>query len=124
MIVFTLGYWLDIFIGDPKSWYHPVQALGKVINFLERKLLKVGDRKSVKKMKGFILLLLMIVLAFIVPLLIIKLAFQIHPILAVLIEAWMLFQAFATRQLDRETKRSIGLFKQTTCKRQGSTCPI
>lgn len=104
MIVFTLGYWLDIFIGDPKSWYHPVRALGKVINFLEKKLLKANERKSVKKMNGFILLLLMIFLAFIIPLLIIKLAFQIHPVLALVLEAWMLFQAFATRQLDRETK--------------------
>lgn len=112
MIVFTLGYWLDIFIGDPNNWYHPVQALGKIINMLEQKLLKAGFRKSRKKINGFILLMLLVLIAFILPLLIIKLAFQIHPILAVLIEAWMLFQAFATRQLDRETKRVYRALKE------------
>lgn len=112
MIVFTLGYWLDIFIGDPNNWYHPVQALGKIINMLEQKLLKAGFRKSRKKINGFILLMLLVLIAFILPLLIIKLAFQIHPILAVLIEAWMLFQAFATRQLDRETKRVYKALKE------------
>ena len=112
MIVFTLGYWLDIFIGDPNNWYHPVQALGKIINMLEQKLLKAGFRKSRKKINGFILLMLLVLIAFMLPLLIIKLAFQIHPILAVLIEAWMLFQAFATRQLDRETKRVYKALKE------------
>jgi adenosylcobinamide-phosphate synthase len=104
MIAFTLGYWLDILIGDPKSFYHPVQAFGATINFLERKLLKDNLSKTAKKLRGFILLGLLMGIGFLIPLIIIKLAYEVHPLLALFIEGWMLFQAFATRQLDRESK--------------------
>ena len=35
---FLAGYLLDLCLGDPPGWPHPVKALGRVITFLEARL--------------------------------------------------------------------------------------
>ena len=38
ILALLIGYGLDLILGDPKWLYHPVQMIGKVISFIERKL--------------------------------------------------------------------------------------
>ena len=40
-LALLLGILIDCFLGDPQGWYHPVMAIGWLINRLERLLQKL-----------------------------------------------------------------------------------
>lgn len=59
MNLILASYLLDIVLGDPEGYPHPVRAIGKFILFLERKLR--GDRTKVEeRLKGLLLATLVI----------------------------------------------------------------
>lgn len=105
MIQVLLGYSLDLILGDPYWLYHPVRLIGHLIMMLEKVLLKSNDSNSMKKMKGLILLLIVSGLSFVIPLIIILTFASIHPVLALIIESFMIYQIFATKSLDVETRK-------------------
>ena len=41
-----VGFVLDLIIGDPEGWTHPVIWIGKWISFMEKKLRKSGTDKK------------------------------------------------------------------------------
>lgn len=104
MIQIILGYTMDLFIGDPYWLFHPVRWIGQFILFLEDKLLKDESSKRTK-LKGLILLLLVSGISYLLPAFILLTAFKIHPLLALIIESFMIYQIFATKCLDVETKK-------------------
>ena len=55
LIAVLFGILLDVIFGDPKWLYHPVQAIGLLISFLEKKLLRESDIDNIKRLKGGIL---------------------------------------------------------------------
>jgi len=48
MLALTVGFFLDLLLGDPEWLYHPVRLIGKYISFMEKKLRQRGGnlRKS------------------------------------------------------------------------------
>lgn len=101
---YGLGFVMDLAIGDPKEWYHPVRAIGTLIKTLEGVLYRAKASKFLKGLLGFVLMFTVVGLGFLVPYLVLKLAFKVHVILGIAVETWLIFRAFATRQLDKETK--------------------
>ncbi len=64
---------LDWLIGDPHSFPHPVKLMGRIISFEERIVRKIFKEEGKKlKIGGFLIVVLNIFLAFIVPYLILK----------------------------------------------------
>ena len=104
MIQIIVGYTADLFIGDPYWLFHPVRWIGQFILFLESRLLK-PESASKQKTKGLILLLLVSGVSFVIPFVILKLAFGVHTLLGLFIESFMIYQIFATKCLDVETKK-------------------
>lgn len=51
----TLTVLLDLFVGDPKTKYHPVVLIGMLIGRLEKRLLKESDTPLQKRRKGMAL---------------------------------------------------------------------
>lgn len=95
-----LGYLLDLLIGDPFS-FHPVRLIGNLISFLDKKL------NNNTRRNGLVLLLLVSMLSFGVPWFILFICYKIHPLLSITIEVIMIYQIFATKSLDVETRKVL-----------------
>ena len=111
MIQIIIGYILDLIIGDPYGLFHPVRWIGKYIKKLENILLKESDKPRVQKNKGLLLLFIVMTTAFLIPYVILYIALQIHILLFIVIESFMIFQIFATKCLDVETKKVFRALK-------------
>lgn len=69
-----IGYILDLIIGDPYSFPHPVRYIGKLIKLVENKIRKVSKTDKQLKVAGFILWFITVGVTFIVTYLIVKMA--------------------------------------------------
>jgi len=56
--ILAIALILDFILGDPQIGFHPIIAVGKLIRYLERRLLKDSYVKARKKINGFILVLI------------------------------------------------------------------
>ncbi|HAJ94617.1 MAG TPA: cobalamin biosynthesis protein CobD [Actinobacteria bacterium] len=57
IIILAIALILDFIFGDPQIRIHPIIAVGKLIKYLERRLLKDNHTKGMKKVNGLILVL-------------------------------------------------------------------
>jgi adenosylcobinamide-phosphate synthase len=92
---------LDAIFGDPKNAPHPVALIGGFINFLERKLPAYDSRE--KRARGVELVVIVTFTVVLAVLLLIALTYLIHPLLAGLLELYLLYAAMAQRSLKDET---------------------
>lgn len=105
MISLIIGYTLDLIIGDPQGFFHPIRLIGNLISYVEGRLrLKCKDEKDERK-AGAILWLIIVFSSFIVPHIIIYIAATINGILAVIIEAIMCYYILATKSLKDESMK-------------------
>lgn len=95
------GFTLDCMIGDPEKLPHPVRGIGKLISFLEKKagLRKETDRPGVQRIKGGILVLLVVALTVLVTGGLLALAYRLHPFLGLAVESILCAQVLAARNL-------------------------
>ncbi len=105
------AFCLDLFFGDPKWMPHLIVFYGKAIAFGEKKL----NKSSGKLLKGMLLSMVLISLAFVVPLLMIQwLNSNGFKMLSILFSIVMLFYCLANKTLIQEGK---AVFK--TLKKEG-----
>lgn len=109
MIQILIGYCTDLLIGDPYFLFHPVRWIGNLISNLENMLNRGGVFQ--RKIKGYILVGLVISITFGISFALLTLATWIHPLLAIALEAFMIFQILATKSLDFETKKVFKALK-------------
>lgn len=69
---------IDTFLGDPRSSLHPVVMIGNCIAFFERKLLKPQYSRTLKKITGMLLVILVLGITYAVTWWILTLLSQIH----------------------------------------------
>src|SRR5699024_8746397 len=93
MLAILLAYILDLIIGDPKTWPHPVKTFGKLIAFLDRKL----NRK--RKREGVWLVFLVVLFVFLVSFGVTILAYSIHYFLGLGIETILIATTIAQKGL-------------------------
>ncbi len=124
----SIGYIMDILFGDPYWLPHPVRFIGTLISFLEKILIgkkptnsmdKIKDEDKTadtayrnkklsdtyKKMAGFILLITVVSVSYVVPFLILNLSSKISLNLSLIIEAMMIYQILATKCLAVEANK-------------------
>ncbi len=104
---FLLGFVMDLIIGDPQWFPHPVRAIGGLVSFLTKKLLKTdGERNPKKERAGGILCVLtvLIVVTIITSALFIA-SYLIHPYLGLALEAVMTWQILAVKSLRVESMK-------------------
>lgn len=112
MIQIMAGYILDLIIGDPYWLFHPIRWIGNYIGKLEKILLTSSDSEGKQKLKGLLLLLIVMSTTFAIPYFILFIAIKINFALFVAIESVMIFQIFATKSLDVETKKVFKALKE------------
>lgn len=98
-IPFLCGYLLDLVLGDPPGWPHPVRALGWLISRLEAHFYQpaVGS--------GAVLVLTVLAVALTAGTGVLCLSAWLHPWLAAALATYLLYAGLATRSLHLETRR-------------------
>ena len=100
------GFLLDLAIGDPHGWPHPIILIGNLISWLEKRVRAVSGTDPDKLLRGgFVLVLVVCFLSFSVPYLILLAAGKVHPWLRFAIETIMCYQIFCTRSLRDESMK-------------------
>ena len=105
IMAFIAGFVLDLFLGDPHSFPHPVKWMGKLIAVLTRKLLKERDDGKTKKRNGLILVFLVLFCTILVSALLLIISYKLHPYFGVVIEAVMTCQCLAAKSLYKESMK-------------------
>lgn len=101
MISILIASIIDFIIGDPYSFPHPVKLMGRVISIEDRFSHKITDNKKVLKFLGFIIVILNISLAFLIPYFLLK-AIKEMKILYTVINIYLIYTCIAARCLHLE----------------------
>lgn len=107
LLAFFLGFILDLLFGDPHWLIHPVVIIGKLISFLEDKLLDKNNKRNYKKefKNGLILVLLVLLTTFSLSFCILFLAYYISFYLGIFLESIMTYQVLAIKSLRLESMK-------------------
>ncbi len=106
ILLYTLaGFVLDLILGDPESFPHPVVGMGKMISFLEEHVRKAfpGTPRGLR-LGGLILALTMLFSVQLLSLLLLFAAGRIHPYLAAALNILWCWQCLAMRCLAKESE--------------------
>jgi len=101
-----IGFGIDLIVGDPHGFPHPVVLIGKLIDVLERGLRKVFPKTaSGEKIVGALIWALVVLTSSLVPVLILWLCHGISPWLRLGVESIMCWQILATKSLRDESMK-------------------
>lgn len=101
-----IGFGIDLVVGDPHGFPHPVVLIGKLIDVLERGLRKVFPKTAWgEKVAGALLWILVVLTFSLVPALILWFCHGISPWLRLGIESVMCWQILATKSLRDESMK-------------------
>lgn len=99
-IAILIGVFIDFLIGDPLWLWHPVIGIGRLISILEKSLRKNFPKTPKgERVAGLVLWILVIFISGGIPLIILILAWRLHPYLYVAVMSIMCFQIMATKSL-------------------------
>jgi adenosylcobinamide-phosphate synthase len=102
------GFLLDCLLGDPLSAAHPVVLMGKLISFLEKKLRsRFPKTPQGERTAGTIMALLVPLVSAGAGLLLLYLAWWVHPWAYFAVSAFLCWQCFAARCLMTEAKKVV-----------------
>ena len=105
MIELTLGFILDLIIGDPENPFHPVRGIGWLASKLE--VLARRIFKNLLKIGGLIVWLFTILITFFVTLEIVNIAKKINIYFGIIIEGILIYFCISSKGLVVEGKKVI-----------------
>ncbi len=114
LTAFIMGYVLDLLLGDPFGSFHPVVWIGKLISVLTGKLLKENDSSARKRLKGRIIVIIVIAISVLATGFCVILAYNINSILGIAVEAIITYQCLATKSLYTESMKVYYALKDTS----------
>ena len=92
----TFAFLLDRLIGDPPSWPHPVKWMGSLIGRLDKAL----NKGKYRKMKGMLMLVLVLGIVLIAAALSVHLVYLLHPAAGVIWEGLIIASTIAQKSLE------------------------
>ena len=102
----VIGFCIDLLVGDPHSFPHPVVLIGKCISVLERVLRCVCPKTpSGERAAGAILWGAVVIISTAVPALLLWLCGLVSPWLRLALESVMCWQILAVKSLRDETMK-------------------
>lgn len=96
--VLITAFIMDLFLGDPRYLPHPVAGMGKAISFFEPKFRRVIKNSLAA---GAFFMLFLVGITYVLALVLIWLAGQIHPLLGMGGQVTLLFFLFFHQRAER-----------------------
>ncbi|MDS0256374.1 cobalamin biosynthesis protein [Thermoplasmatales archaeon AK] len=103
LIVLAIAVVFDLVFGEPPEFLHPVVYFGKVINYLDPRVRRLGSGIA-----SGVVFVIIIVIAGLLPLLIILTAARLFLILDIFVSAYILKSTFAIRSMYEHINKVIG----------------
>lgn len=101
-----IGFGIDLVVGDPHGFPHPVILIGKLIDALERGLRKMFPKTaSGEKVAGAFLWIVVVLVSSLLPALLLWFCHSISPWLRLGVESVMCWQILATKSLRDESMK-------------------
>ncbi|MGL5436736.1 MAG: adenosylcobinamide-phosphate synthase CbiB [Lachnospiraceae bacterium] len=101
-----IGFLLDLCLGDPHAWWHPVQGIGSLICILEQQLRRRFPKDSSGELTaGIVLVLLVLLITGGSTWGILQIAGWIHPGLKFAVTVVMCYQILAAKSLKTESMK-------------------
>lgn len=107
-----LGYAIDLIIGDPSWFYHPVRLIGKFIDFLETILRKIAKTAVAQKIAGIILAAVTVGGTYFLLYFLLKYLHQENIYIFHLINIFLVYTVLATKSLSEEALKIYSLLNQ------------
>lgn len=101
----VLAYLLDLLIGDPEGYPHPVRIIGGMVSHLESILRRYAKSGRDLKIAGFVLCGLTVILAFAATYVLLYIAGLIHPYLKYIFDVLIIYTCLATKDLGKAAER-------------------
>lgn len=105
MLPLIIGYLLDLIIGDPQGFPHPIRLIGNIITKLENILRINLNNEEDERKSGIILWFIVVGFSFIVPFMILYFIYEINEYLGITLESIMCYYILATRSLKDESMK-------------------
>lgn len=103
MFLLVFSYLADLVFGDPERFFHPVRAIGKLINILESRLRKEDSRRT-ERIKGIILVFLVVGVTVILTYLLIESFKKLNPFVGALVWIYIGYTTISVKDLRIKAK--------------------
>lgn len=106
LLAVLLGFLLDLWLGDPHGWIHPVVLIGRLIVAVEGVLRRVfGNGKQAQRVAGGLLVVLVLATVLMLCKLVLWSAGLVSPWLQLAVKVWICYQILATKSLKDESMK-------------------
>jgi adenosylcobinamide-phosphate synthase len=111
-IEISAAYLVDLFLGDPPGYPHPVRLIGQTISLLERKFLQWTHTPWMQRFSGVMMAAIVVSGAGLLTWAIIRIASWVHPFFSSIATIFFAYTTLATRSLYDEPKKVIKALEQ------------
>jgi len=106
LIALCIGFILDLIVGDPHNFWHPVRLIGKLINITEQILRRLFPKtKKGELVAGVFLVLIVAGLSTVIPLALLYIIYQWNLYAGIILESILCYQLLATKALKVESMK-------------------
>lgn len=99
LLAWCVAWILDLLIGDPQNWPHPVRWIGNFISLVQQMIRRHCHSDRALRIGGGVLWLVVVGMTWAIAWGALALARTIHPWLGWIVEVWMIFTVLAGRSL-------------------------
>ena len=126
IIAFVTGFFMDLIIGDPYNFPHPIRWIGSFIGWLDRKLL--GDKKDLpagadkamssqkqksgERIKGLLMWVLVAGVTVAVSLFVVSACYSLDFVLGIVVEAILTCYCLAAKRIKDESMKVYEALKE------------
>ncbi|MBO4365089.1 MAG: cobalamin biosynthesis protein CobD [Eggerthellaceae bacterium] len=115
VLAIAIGFALDLLLGDPYTWPHPIRWIGKLIAVLEKPLRKVFPKTaSGERIAGGVLVVLVVGISFACAVGLLWACALLSWWLALVVESVLCYQMLATKALRDESMKVAHALEQGT----------
>lgn len=111
LVVYITAYLLDIAIGDPKWFPHPVRYIGRGISFLEKTSLKIASTPLWKRGAGIITVVFVVSSTYLIAFFLIKAFYSINSLFGEIISILIAYTTISANDLAKEAKGVFNALK-------------
>lgn len=111
LIMVVAGFWLDLLLGDPHSWPHPVKVMGRLIYYLTNKFNQPAYSSHQKRWLGLMTWIITVGLSGIIIYFILYFC-RFNQLLYLLVGTYFSYTCISTQQLAIEARKIIKLLQK------------